>query len=65
VEDDDLAEITVTPALIKRYRSNLAAYQHALTDFCRQRGIQFMSASIAEPFEKLVLTQLRQRGLVR
>jgi uncharacterized protein (DUF58 family) len=65
VEDDDLAEITVTPALIKRYRSNLAAYQHALTDFCRQRGIQFMSASTAEPFEKLVLTQLRQRGLVR
>lgn len=65
VEDDDLAEITVTPALIKRYRSNLAAYQQALTDFCRQRGIQFMSASTAEPFEKLVLTQLRQRGLVR
>jgi len=65
VEDDDLAEITVTPALIKRYRSNLAAYQHALADFCRQRGIQFMSASTAEPFEKLVLTQLRQRGLVR
>jgi uncharacterized protein (DUF58 family) len=65
VEDDDLAEITVTPALIKRYRSNLAAYQHALTDFCRQRGIQFISASTAEAFEKLVLTQLRQRGLVR
>jgi uncharacterized protein (DUF58 family) len=65
VEDDDLAEITVTPALIKRYRSNLAAYQRAMLEFCRQRGIQFLWTSTAEPFEKLVLTQLRQRGLVR
>ncbi len=65
VEDDDLAEVTVTPALIKRYRKNLAAYQSALTGFCRQRGIQFLTTSTSEPFEKLVITQLRQRGLVR
>jgi uncharacterized protein (DUF58 family) len=65
VEDDDLAEITVTPALIKRYKKNLAAYQSAISNFCRQRGIQCMLTNTTEPFDKLVLTQLRQRGLVR
>lgn len=65
VEDDDLAEISVTPALIQRYKKNLSAYQSAISTYCRQRGIQFMTSSTQEPFDKLVLTQLRQRGLVR
>lgn len=65
VEDDDLAEITITPALLKRYRKNLAAYQSALSGYCRQRGIQFMPTSTSEPFDKLVLSQLRKRGLVK
>ncbi|HMO37504.1 MAG TPA: DUF58 domain-containing protein, partial [Gemmatales bacterium] len=65
IEDEDLAEITVTAALIQRYKKNLAAYQSAMSNFCRQRGIQFMSTSTAEPFDKLVLSQLRRRGLVR
>lgn len=65
VEDDDLAEISVTPALIQRYKKNLAAYQSAISTYCRQRGIQFMTSSTQEPFDKLVLSQLRQRGLVR
>lgn len=65
VEDDDLAEITITPALIKRYRKNLAAYQASMKGYCRQRGIQFMTTSTSEPFDKLVLSQLRQRGLVK
>ncbi|MFO0812869.1 MAG: DUF58 domain-containing protein [Gemmatales bacterium] len=65
IEDDDLAEITVTPALIKRYKKNLAAYQSALSNFSRQRGIQFLTSATTEPFDKLVLSQLRQRGLVR
>lgn len=65
VEDDDLAEITITPALIKRYKKNLAAYQLALSNFCRQRGIQYMPTSTSEPFDKLVLSQLRKRGLVK
>lgn len=65
VEDDDLAEITITPALITRYRKNLAAYQSAISTYCRQRGMQFMSTSTSEPFDKLVLSQLRKRGLVK
>jgi uncharacterized protein (DUF58 family) len=65
VEDEDLAEVTVTPALIKRYRKTLAAYQDALKGFCRQRGIQFLATSTTEPFDKLVLSHLRTRGLVK
>jgi len=65
VEDEDQAELTITPALVKRYRQTLAAYQGALQGFCRQRGIQFLATSTAEPFDKLVLSHLRTRGLVR
>jgi uncharacterized protein (DUF58 family) len=65
VEDDDQAEITVTPVLIKKYRQTLAAYQAALKNFCQQRGIQFLSTSTVEPFDKLVLSHLRTRGLVK
>jgi uncharacterized protein (DUF58 family) len=65
VEDDDLAEITVTPALIKRYKKNLAAFQAAISGFSRQRGIQYLPSTTTDPFDKLVLTQLRSRGLVR
>ena len=55
----------LTPALLTRYRKNLAAYQAAISGYCRQRGIQFMSTSTSEPFDKLVLSQLRKRGLVK
>jgi uncharacterized protein (DUF58 family) len=65
VEDDDAAEVTVNLPLLRRYRENLAAYQRGLAEFCTKRGVSFLSASTQVPFDKLVLTYLRQRGLVR
>jgi uncharacterized protein (DUF58 family) len=64
-EDADLAEVTVTGPLLKRYQQNLAAYRAALYEFCTRRGVACLSTSNQVPFDRLVLSSLRQRGLVR
>jgi uncharacterized protein (DUF58 family) len=65
VEDSDVAEVTVNGPLLRRYKENLAAYRAALHEFCSRRGIAYLFTSNQVPFERLVLTYLRQRGLVR
>jgi uncharacterized protein (DUF58 family) len=65
IEDDDIAEITVSAPLLKRYKQNLAAYRAALHEFCTARGIAYLFTSNQVPFDRLVLTYLRQRGLVK
>ena len=65
VEDEDEAEITVSPALIHRYKQNLNAYRNELRKFCAARGMTYLFASNQESPEKLVLSQFRRRGLLR
>lgn len=65
VEDADTAEITVTGPLLRRYRENLAAHRAGLHDFCTRRGVNCLFATTDVPFDRLVLTYLRQRGLLR
>lgn len=64
-EDDDAAEVTVSAALLKRYKQNLADFRRGLHDFCTRRGINCLFTSTQVPFDRLVLTYLRQRGLLR
>jgi uncharacterized protein (DUF58 family) len=64
-EDEDVAEVTVSAPLLKRYKQNLAAFRGALNEFCSRRGVAYLFTSNQVPFERLVLTYLRQRGLVR
>src|SRR5205823_1727829 len=63
VEDDDVAEITVSAPLLKRYKQNLAAYRAAMHEFCTRRGVMYLFTSNQVPFDRLVLSYLRQRGL--
>jgi len=65
VEDADRAEITVSGPLLQRYQQNLAAYRAALHDFRTRRGVTYLFTSNQVPFDRLVLTYLRQRGLMR
>lgn len=65
IEDEDEAEITVNAPLLKRYKQNLAAYRSAMHEFCTRRGVAYLFTSNQVPFDKLVLSYLRQRGLVR
>src|SRR5438876_4017879 len=65
IEDEDVAEVTVSAPLLKRYKQNLAAYRAALHEFCTRRGVSYLFTSNQVPFDKLVLNYLRHRGLVR
>jgi uncharacterized protein (DUF58 family) len=65
IEDEDVAEITVSGPLLKRYKQNLAAYRAAIHEYCARRGISYLFTSNQVAFDRLVLTYLRQRGLVK
>ncbi|MBP7937691.1 MAG: DUF58 domain-containing protein [Phycisphaerae bacterium] len=65
VEDDDLAEVTISRALLNRYKQNLNAYCGQLQEYCSRRGITYLFTSTEVPFDQLVLTYLRKRGLLR
>jgi uncharacterized protein (DUF58 family) len=65
IEDEDVAEITVSGPLLRRYKQNLAAFRAAIHEFCTRRGVTYLFTSNQVPFERLVLSYLRQRGLVR
>ena len=55
----------MTAPLMDRYRSALTAFRTHLNDQFTRRGMTFLTTSNQLPFERLVLTVLRARGLVR
>jgi uncharacterized protein (DUF58 family) len=65
IEDGDAAEITVSTALIKYYKRNLAAYCDELRNFCTSRGAAYVRANSADSVESLVLNYLRRIHLLR
>ena len=65
VEDADLAEVTISAPLLKRYKANLAAYCDGLRKFCAQRNIAHMTVQSDLPLETLLLDHLRRRGVLR
>jgi uncharacterized protein (DUF58 family) len=64
-EDDDIAEITISAPLLKRYKDNLNAFVGGLKDWCSKRGIAYIFTTNHNPFDRLILNYLRQRGLVK
>jgi len=64
MEDDDLAEVTITQPLVQQYKANLNAYCLAVKDYVTRRGGTYLFSSTAVPFDTLVLNYLRERGLL-
>ena len=64
-EDDDEAEISVSNAVIKRYKATLAAFVDQARRFCTQRDMTYLLARSDQGAEVLVGQYLRERGLVR
>jgi uncharacterized protein (DUF58 family) len=64
-EDDDIAEITVSAPLLRRYKDNLNAFVDGMKEWCTKRGITYIFTTNQNPFDKLILNYLRERGLVR
>lgn len=65
VEDGDEAEVTISGPLLKRYQETLAAFRAGLAGYCTRRGMSYLFTTTRVPFEKLVLSYLRGRGLLR
>jgi uncharacterized protein (DUF58 family) len=65
IEDEDTAEVTVSAALLKRYKENLNAYCGKLRDFCIRRGMMHMTLDTSTNMTTLILDYLRKRGLLK
>lgn len=64
-EDSDVAEITVSAPLLKRYKQTLNAFVDGAREYCSRRGMSYLLANNRTPVEQLVTSYLRKRGLVR
>ncbi len=64
-EDEDEAEITVSAPLLRRYKQNLNHFVGGLKEWCTKRGITYIFTTNQNPFDKLILNYLRERGLVK
>ena len=65
IEDEDLAEVTISQPLLKKYKANLTAYCQELKNHCTRRGIVYLFTNTRIAFDVLVTSYLRQRGLLR
>ncbi len=65
VEDGDVAEITISAPLLKRYKDTLNSFVGGLKEWCTNRGITYIFTTTTNPFDKLILNYLRERGLVK
>jgi uncharacterized protein (DUF58 family) len=65
VEDEDTADVTVSAALLKRYKQNLDAYCGALREYCVRRGIMHVTIDTATALDTLLMDYLRKRGLLK
>ncbi len=64
IEDGNIAEVSVGPTLLKRYRANLQAYCQFVRQECMKRGIAYLASETDVPFDRLMLKYLRQKGLL-
>lgn len=64
-EDHDVAEITMTAALRRRYQQTLSAFVGRAREFCTRRGIAYFLVRNDVPVEQIIRGYLRERGLVR
>ena len=65
LEDEDVAEITVSGALLKRYKENLNAYCGRLREFCVRRGMMHVTIDSGIDMATLLMDYLRKRGLLK
>ncbi|HIE51599.1 MAG TPA: DUF58 domain-containing protein [Armatimonadetes bacterium] len=63
-ESGEEREITVSESLLRAYRRNVEEFCAELQTYCHGRGLTYLRTTTAQPFEILVLTTLRRRGVV-
>ena len=64
-ETDAAVEITADFDLLSRYRSRVRAWQSEWQQFCAARAINYAPIATSLPFEGLVMSFLRKRGILQ
>jgi len=64
-EDQDVAEVSVSTPLLRKYKQTVNAFVGGIRDFCNRRGMTYLMTHTQQPFELLITNYLRKRGLVR
>lgn len=57
-------DVSVTPALLRQYNKELAAFTGGLRDFCSRLGAAYVLADSSEPIEKLVFEDIAKTGII-
>jgi uncharacterized protein (DUF58 family) len=65
VETGRAAEVSISPALIAKYRERVDRYIADLRRTCRARGIGHFLVPTSTPIDELVVTSLRRGGMLR
>ena len=63
-EDDQVTEVSMSAALVKRYKANVTAYCQHVRRECQRRGMAYLFSDTAVPFDQLVLRYLRDKRLL-
>ncbi len=64
-ENGSAVDVSITPALLRRYHATREEYDRRLDQFCRSRQIVLVAARTDASLETLVLEVLRHKGLLR
>ncbi|MFI4898874.1 MAG: DUF58 domain-containing protein [Phycisphaerales bacterium JB059] len=65
VESGRATEVTVSAALLRKYRERFEAHQELLERSCRARSMSHLLVPTGTNLESLIMGQLRRRGLFR
>ena len=64
LEDSQMEEVSVSGALLERYRATLKAFCQHVKQECVDRGMVYLAGDTSVPFDDLVLHYMRERGLL-
>ena len=63
-ESGERQEITANEAMIRQYKKTLEAFCGGIRDWCTSHGMTYIAATTDIPLDRLLLQQIRQRGLL-
>lgn len=59
------AEITLDHSTIEQYRQGLRAWQEELATYCQGRAVHYIPITTDQPWEKLIMSTLREKQVVK
>lgn len=65
VETGRSVELSVSPALLARYRERFAQHQRGVAEACRRHGLRHTLVTTDRPVADVILDELRRGGLLR